>query len=63
MYKALSIQPVSSHLFRQNKMSIRGDLGDYSDNHIPKLLCGRPVREGLNTGQSSLLHGFPNRHH
>ena len=52
MHKAPSIQPISSHLFRQNKMSIRGDLKDQADNHILVLLNGRPVREGFNTGQN-----------
>jgi len=60
MNKVPSIQPLSSHLFRKNKMSLRGDLIDHADNHVLILLNGRPLREGFNTGQNfSVYMTFP----
>lgn len=56
LQRVTGLQPVSSHLFRQNVSSIRGDLLTHSDNHVLILLDGRPMREGVNGGINSPIY-------
>ncbi|MEW6515321.1 MAG: TonB-dependent receptor [candidate division FCPU426 bacterium] len=56
LQRAPSIQPVGSHLFRNNAMIVRGDLVSHYDNHILVLINGRPFRDDIAGGQNATLY-------
>lgn len=45
-----SVYMTGFHLFPQNNVSLRGDLGNHADTHVLILLNGRPLRESFAGG-------------
>lgn len=60
LQRATSIQPLLSHLFAQNSISVRGDLRSLYDNHVLILMNGRPIRDGISGGLNTTIYSaFP----
>lgn len=55
-----NIQPMGSHLFRDNVVVARGALFNHYENHVLFLIDGRPFRDGSGGGYNATLYqGFP----
>lgn len=58
--RATSFYGLSSVVFPQNSIGLRGDLPTHTSAHILFLIDGRPFREGVKGGQNvSILSTFP----
>lgn len=58
--RVTSIYTLSSYLFVQNKVSMRGDWLSHTDDHVLLLLNGRPMRETFAGGWNYAVYGaFP----
>jgi outer membrane cobalamin receptor len=50
------VQPISSHLFPENALTLRGGPINHSDFHVLILMDGRPMREGIQGGQNMMIY-------